>query len=79
MAANRFGAWLAARRVPRVAFIAGFFQLGLFGVFSTAVVMLAAIARGWRVAVTDCLLAGALLVGFALAAGGPWQLLRCWC
>lgn len=74
MAANRFGAWLAARRVPRVAFIAGFFQLGLFGVFSTAVVMLAAIARGWRVAVTDCLVAGVLLVGFALAAGGPWQL-----
>lgn len=73
MAANRFGAWLAARRVPRIAFIAGFFHLGLFGVVSTAVVMLAAIARGWRVAVTDCLVAGALLVGFALVAGGPWQ------
>lgn len=75
MAANRIGAWLAARRVPRVAFIAGFFQLGLFGIVSTAVVMLSAIARGWRVAVTDCLIAGGLLAGFALAAGGPWQVL----
>lgn len=73
MASTNFGAWLAARRVPRIAFIAGFFHLGLFGVVSTAVVMLAAIARGWRVAVTDCLVAGALLVGFALVAGGPWQ------
>lgn len=74
MAVTRFGAWLAARRVPRIAFIAGFFHLGLFGVVSTAVVMLAAITRGWRVAVTDCVMAGVLLVGFALAAGGPWQM-----
>lgn len=75
MAANRFGAWLAARRVPRIAFIAGFFHLGLFGIVSTGVVMLSAITRGWRVAVTDCLIAGGLLAGFAIAAGGPWQVL----
>ncbi len=75
MAVTRFGAWLAARRVPRIAFIAGFFPLGVFGVVSTAVVMLVTIARGWRVAMTDCLLAGGLLLGFALAVGEPWQLI----
>ena len=75
MAANRFGAWLAARRVPRVAFIAGFFNLGLFGIVSTAVVILAAISRGWRVAAVDCLIAVALLAGLAIASGGGWQLL----
>lgn len=73
MAANRFGAWLATRRVPRVAFIAGFFHLGLFGIVSTAAVVLAAIARGWRVAAVDCLIAGGLLTGLAIAAGSGWQ------
>lgn len=73
MNSKRFGAWLAERRVPRVAFIAGFFHLGLFGIVSTGVVILAAIARGWRVALTDCLIAGAVLTGFAVLAGQPWQ------
>jgi hypothetical protein len=70
---SSFGAWLAARRVPRVAFIAGFYQLGLFGVVSTAVVVLSAIAKGWRTAMADCLIAGGLLLVFAVVTGGPWE------
>jgi hypothetical protein len=74
MAVSGFGAWLAARRVPRVAFIAGFFHLGLFGVVSTAVVVLSAIVRGWREAAADCVIAGGLLLAFAVVTDGPWQL-----
>jgi hypothetical protein len=75
MAANRFGAWLAARRVPRIAFIAGFFNLGLFGLVSTATVILSAITHGWRVAAADCLIAGAALGGLTLAASGSVEVL----
>jgi hypothetical protein len=72
---NRFGTWLAERRVPRVALIAALLPLGLFGIFSAAIVVCVAQIKGWREAAADCSIAlGILLFLTALVGVGAVQL-----
>jgi hypothetical protein len=70
------GAWLAKKRIPRVALIAGLFPLGLIGLFSAAIVVCVASLKGWREAAADCLMAFGILVAFVLVVGAePAQVL----
>jgi hypothetical protein len=72
MAMAGLAQWLAGRRVSRVALMALLFPVPLLAVITAALVVLATIARGWRVAAEDSACAAALLaVGTALA-GGFW-------
>ncbi|MGI9330893.1 MAG: hypothetical protein ACR2QB_09290 [Gammaproteobacteria bacterium] len=72
---SRFGAWLAERRMARIALIAAFFPLGILGLLSTAGVSLTAILKGWREATTDSLLAGGVLLVLTVLTQGQWQAL----
>ncbi|MDP6151418.1 MAG: hypothetical protein QGH46_09355 [Gammaproteobacteria bacterium] len=65
----RFATWLAANRIRRVVFIAGFFPVIGLGLLSAATVVMTAQLRGPRDALLDCLLALAMLTGIALATG----------
>lgn len=65
----RLAMWLAANRVRRVVFIAGFFPLPGLSLLSAATVVMAAQLRGPREALLDCLMALALLAGIALLTG----------
>jgi len=67
-----FGSWLAERRAPRIALIAGLFMLPLVFLVSAAIVSLISQLRGWRQAFTDCLLALAVVIGITLLAGDNW-------
>jgi hypothetical protein len=70
------GAWLAKRRVPRVALIGGLMPLGLMGLFSAAIVVSIANLKGWREAAMDCLIAFGILSAIVLAVGAePAQVL----
>jgi hypothetical protein len=70
------GAWLAKKRIPRVALIAGLLPLGLLGLFSAAIVVTVATLKGWREAAADCLIAFAILLVVVVAVGaGPAQVL----
>ncbi len=64
-----FAQWLAALRIRRVVFMAAFFPLPFFGLVSSAIVAMNAQLRGGYHALTDCLLALALLVAMAAFAG----------
>jgi hypothetical protein len=66
---NGIGAWLAKRRVPRVALIAGLFPLGLIGIFSAAIVVSTATLKGWREAAVDCLIAFGILLAIVVFVG----------
>ena len=68
---SRFGGWLAERRATRVALIAALFPL--LPILSSGVAVFDAIARGWRTAVLDCLIALGLLIAVTLLLGGDWQ------
>ncbi len=71
---NRFGIWLAERRVSRVALIVALLPLGLMGIFSAAIVVCVAQLKGWREAAADCLIAlGILLVLMVLMGAGAAQ------
>jgi hypothetical protein len=63
------GAWLAKKRIPRVALIAGLFPLGLMGIFSAAIVVSIANLKGWREAAADCLIAFGILLAIVFAVG----------
>ena len=64
---SAFGNWLIERRIARVALIAAL--LPIFGVLSAAIVVCVAVVKGWRVGLTDCGIALALLTGLTLLAG----------
>ncbi len=61
--------WLAAHRLRRVVVIAGLFPLPVFGLLSAATVVMATELKGPREALTDCLLAFAVLAGMGWIAG----------
>lgn len=64
--------WLVVRRPARVALLAATFPLPLLSVLSAALVVLTTNARGWRIAVQDCIMAAVLVAAFAAATGGYW-------
>lgn len=61
--------WLAAHRLRRVVIIAGLFPLPVFGLLSAGTVVMTAELKGPREALTDCLLAFAVLAGMGWFAG----------
>lgn len=61
--------WLAARRAVRIGLVALLFVLPLLAVVSAALVVLTAIASGWRVALQDCGVALLVVAGLAFAFG----------
>lgn len=61
--------WLAARRIVRIGLVALLFVLPLLAVVSAALVVLTAIASGWRVALQDCGVALLVVAGLAFAFG----------
>jgi hypothetical protein len=69
---NRFGIWLADRRIPRIALIAGLLPLGLSAVFSAAIVVCVAELKGWREAATDCVVSLAVLLTVSAFIGASW-------
>jgi hypothetical protein len=70
------GAWLAKKRAPRVALIAGLMPIGLMGIFSAAIVVSIANLKGWREAAMDCLIALGILSVIVLVVGAePAQVL----
>jgi len=69
---SAFGRWVLAYRGARIGLIACLLPLPLTGVLSAAIVVAAAIAKGWRIAVTDCAVAMLVLVGITFVAGGGW-------
>jgi hypothetical protein len=79
------GAWLAKKRIPRIALIAGLLPLGLIGIFSAAIVVCVANLRGWREAAGDCLIAFGILLAMVfvvdveplqvlVGAGSTWMI-----
>lgn len=70
-----FAHWLAAQRIRRVIFIAGFFPLPFLGVLSAATVVMAAYLQGPRAALIDCALALLLVAGLASVSGSDPALL----
>lgn len=70
------GAWLAKKRTPRIALIAGLLPLGLMGLFSAAIVVSIANLKGWREAAVDCLIAFGILLAIVFMVGAePAQVL----
>ena len=67
-----FGGWLIAHRGARIGLIAGLLPLPLTSVLSAAIVVAVAVARGWREAVADCVIALLVLGVVLLIAGGAW-------
>jgi len=67
--------WLAERRAPRIALIAGLFVLPFVFVFSVAIVGFTAQLRGWRAAAADCLPALVIVSLVTMAAGDNWVVL----
>jgi len=67
------GQWLVEHRAARIGLIAGLLPLPVTSVLSAALVVTVTIARGWRVAVADCLLAFAVLGLVTISADGAWQ------
>jgi len=68
-----FGQWLVAHRAARVGLIAGLLPLPVTSVLSAALVVTVTIAKGWRVAATDCLLALVVLGLVTIFVDGAWQ------
>jgi len=66
------GNWLAGRRAPRIALIAGLFILPLVFVVSAAIVCFISQAQGWRQALADCLLALVVVIVVTVVAGDDW-------
>ncbi len=64
--------WLMQRRVARIALITLLFPLPLLAVVSAAIVVMATIAQGWRIAMQDCAVASLALMVLIGAAGGFW-------
>jgi hypothetical protein len=68
-----FGQWLVANRVARIGLIAALLPLPVTSVLSASMVVALSIAKGWRLAAVDCLVALVLLGIFTMVAGGAWQ------
>jgi hypothetical protein len=70
---HRFGTWLANRRIPRIALIAGLLPLGLLAILSAAIVVCVAELKGWREAATDCVIALLILLVLSAGLGAGWS------
>ncbi len=66
------GTWLADRRAPRIALIAGLFILPLVFIVSAAIVCFISQTQGWRQALADCLLALVVVIVVTVLAGDDW-------
>lgn len=65
---SAFGSWVIEHRIARVCLVAAL--LPLFAIISAAIVVCIAIARGWRIGLTDCLLALIIVMGLTVLTGG---------
>lgn len=68
-----FGSWLIRHRGARIGLIAGLLPLPPTSVFSAAIVVAVTIARGWREALVDCVIALVVLSVVTTIAGGAWE------
>lgn len=68
-----FGRWLLDHRGVRIGLIAGLLPLPLTGVLSAAIVVAVSIAKGWRAAAVDCVIAMLVLGAVTALAGGIWS------
>ena len=68
-----FGRWVLEHRGARIGLIAGLLPLPLTSVVSAALVVAVAIARGWRIAAVDCVIALLVLAAVTFIAGGLWS------
>ncbi|MCC7258852.1 MAG: DUF2232 domain-containing protein [Gammaproteobacteria bacterium] len=66
------GISLLGRRGPRIALMALLFPLPLLAIASAGITVLTAARQGWRVAMTDALMASVLLALLTALAGGFW-------
>jgi hypothetical protein len=67
-----FGRWVLLHRGARIGLIAGLLPLPLTGVLSAALVVAVAVAKGWREAAVDCVVAMLVLGLVTMLAGGAW-------